>query len=271
MSRAAGRVALAALRSVSQGPVLLDSRTANPRGALPPGRPGEQGLRSSFPLLVHPARLLPWLGGRVRSAATGAGTPNALARTVLGLGARVCPGGVSKRLAGSIQGGGARDSSRPRGSGLGELPSVIKECTDAAGLLKLVEEHGQSFNAIHLGAAWGSLARMRGAGGRGAEGVVVQRLQVLTKAKTPDLGARQVANIVHSIAKMHSRGRTGADDELAGKLLSRALATARDFVPQNVANLVWALATMGVKADARLLEAMQARATATAGDFNPQD
>jgi len=38
------------------------------------------------------------------------------------------------------------------------------------------------------------------------------------------------------------------------------------FTPQEVANLMWALATMGVKdPDAGPLEAMQGRATATAG------
>ncbi|KAJ1487994.1 hypothetical protein T484DRAFT_2019729 [Baffinella frigidus] len=62
-----------------------------------------------------------------------------------------------------------------------------------------------------------------------------------------------------------------ADARLLEAMQARATATAGDFNPQNVANLVLALATMGVTADARLLEAMQARATATAGDFNPQN
>ncbi|KAJ1464508.1 hypothetical protein T484DRAFT_1922940, partial [Baffinella frigidus] len=150
-----------------------------------------------------------------------------------------------------------------------------------------MELHGQSFNAIHVGAAWGSLARMRGAGGRGADGEIIQRLQALTRAKVPEMGARQVANILYAMAKMHARGRKVGDDDLEEELLARAVATAGDFNPQNVANLLWALATMGSKADARLLEwalatmgskadarlleAMQGRATATAGDFNPQN
>ena len=52
---------------------------------------------------------------------------------------------------------------------------------------------------------------------------------------------------------------------------ARATATAGDFYPQGVANLLWALATMGSKPDPRLLEAMQGQATATARDFNSQD
>jgi hypothetical protein len=62
-----------------------------------------------------------------------------------------------------------------------------------------------------------------------------------------------------------------ADPRLLEAMQARATATARDFIPQNVANFIWALATMGVKADPRLLEAMQARATATARDFKTQE
>jgi hypothetical protein len=52
---------------------------------------------------------------------------------------------------------------------------------------------------------------------------------------------------------------------------SRATLTAGEFKPQAVANLLWALATMGEKADQKLLEAMQSQATATAGEFTPQE
>jgi hypothetical protein len=61
------------------------------------------------------------------------------------------------------------------------------------------------------------------------------------------------------------------DAGLLETMQRRATATAGDFNPQNVANLMWALATMGVKPDAGLLEAMQRRARAMAGDFNPQN
>jgi hypothetical protein len=60
------------------------------------------------------------------------------------------------------------------------------------------------------------------------------------------------------------------DARLLEAMQGRATATAGDFKPQNVANLLWALATMGGKPDAHLLEAMQARATATAHHFKPQ-
>ncbi|KAJ1488009.1 hypothetical protein T484DRAFT_1784665 [Baffinella frigidus] len=62
-----------------------------------------------------------------------------------------------------------------------------------------------------------------------------------------------------------------ADARMLEAMQERSTATARDFIPQNVANLVLALAKMGVNADPRLLEAMLERATATAGDFNTQD
>ena len=51
----------------------------------------------------------------------------------------------------------------------------------------------------------------------------------------------------------------------------RATALAGEFNPQDVANTVWALATMGVTPEAGLLRAMQGRATAVAGEFTPQD
>ena len=263
MSRGAGRAVLAGLRAVC--PAWPEGRAVTPRGALPPGRQ-DNGLRSWSPRLVQPAPLLlllPLGGGRLRSVAAGAGTHGAPGRTVLGLDARVCRGDVSRRLAGSRAGGG-------RGIPTKELTALIKGCEDAAGLLTLVEEHGHGFDFIHVGAAWSSLARMRGAGARGAEDVV-KLLQVLTTANIQQMGARAVANIVHSMTTLHQSRKMVADDELVGKLMARALATARDFNPQGVANFVWALATMGTEADPRLLEAMQGRATATARDFNPQD
>ncbi|KAJ1475295.1 hypothetical protein T484DRAFT_2024586 [Baffinella frigidus] len=267
MSGAAGRLALAALRSASEGSV-LGIRAANPRGALLPGRAGGEqgnGLRPSFQLSVVPAQLPPWLslGGRARSASTRGGT-YALARTVFGLGARICQGGVSRRLTGSRGGG------RPPEIRQGQLMQEIKGCTDAGGLLLLLLLHGQSFDFIHIGAAWGSLAGMRGAGARGADGEVIQRLQALTRAKAPEMDVRGVSSVLYSMAKMYQRGRKVADDELEGELLARAVATAGDFDPQGVANLLWSLATMGSTPDPRLLEAMQGRATAMAGDFTPQ-
>jgi hypothetical protein len=61
------------------------------------------------------------------------------------------------------------------------------------------------------------------------------------------------------------------DQELLKAMQGRATATAGEFKPQNVANVMWALATMGEKMDRGLLKAMQGRATATAGEFKPQE
>jgi hypothetical protein len=62
-----------------------------------------------------------------------------------------------------------------------------------------------------------------------------------------------------------------ADRGLLEAMQRQATATAGEFKPQEVANVLWALATMGERADRGLLEAMQRRAVATAGDFNPQE
>ena len=60
------------------------------------------------------------------------------------------------------------------------------------------------------------------------------------------------------------------DRGLLEAMQRRAVATAGEFVPQAVSNVLWALATMGERADRGLLEAMQGRAAATAGAFDPQ-
>jgi hypothetical protein len=147
----------------------------------------------------------------------------------------------------------------------------ITRCKDARGLLGLLEQHGHSFNAIQVVAAWGTLAKMPSAGGRGDEVVVFQRLQVLTRAKMPAMGAREVANVARSMAKIYQSGGMGVDDALAGELQARAMATAGNCFPQQVAMLMSAIAKMGITPDAGLVEAMQGRATATAGKFQVED
>jgi hypothetical protein len=62
-----------------------------------------------------------------------------------------------------------------------------------------------------------------------------------------------------------------ADRKLLEAMQRRATATAGEFEPQNVAICLWALAKTGERADRGLLEAMQGRATATAGEFKPQE
>ncbi|KAJ1479168.1 hypothetical protein T484DRAFT_1815329 [Baffinella frigidus] len=199
-------------------------------------RPGEHcsGLRSAFALTVVPARRLPLLslGGGARSA--GARVADALALSAM------------------------------------ELDTLITQSRNARELMELVQQHGQKFTAINLSAAWGTVTGMQSARGGGDEGVVLQLLQVLTRAKMHEMGAREVANVAHSVASLKVSGRMGVDDELAGELQARATATAGEFEPQDVSMLMLALAKMYIRPDTGLLEAMQQRATATAGHFTPQ-
>jgi len=218
-----------------------------------------------------PAQRLPVLslGGGVRSVGARVGA-DALVLSAMGLGTRSGWGGVSRRLTDSrgkpSEGGGAASKDPER------LNLEITECRDARGLLGLVEQHGQSFNAVHVGAAWGTVASMPGEVGEGAEGVVLQRLQVLTRARMQEMGARELASVAHSMASLHGSGRMGFDDKLAGELQARATATARDFIPQQVSMLLSALAKMGIKnPDAGLVEAMQERARGAAGYFKPHE
>ena len=60
------------------------------------------------------------------------------------------------------------------------------------------------------------------------------------------------------------------DRGLLEAMQRRATATAGEFVPQGVANVLWALASTGERADRGLLKAMHRRAMATAGEFYPQ-
>ena len=212
----------------------------------------------------------PWLqlGGRAPAVAFGASTPDAVVRTVLG--ARIFLGGVARRLAGSRAGAGG-------GIKPGQLTTLIKGCSNPAGLKRLLEDHGQSFNFMHVGAAWSSLAKMlKGGGARGyaepADNEVIQLLQDPTRAAVNEMGARGVANVLHSMGQLHQSGGMVSGDELMGELLARALALAGDFIfiPMGIAHVMWALATMGITPDPRLLEAMQRQALARAADFEPR-
>ncbi|KAJ1482703.1 hypothetical protein T484DRAFT_1803215, partial [Baffinella frigidus] len=245
MGRSTARTA--ALRRGSKASV-VGSRAASPRGAVLRGR--------SFALMsTAVVQLMIWqLGGGACSPQPRLGT-DALAPTATGLGTRSGWGGVSIRFAGSGGGstggggmaskgpdgrlrGGGRESSRPPAINPRELTSWIKQCTDVGGLLELLERHGPSFNYIHVGAAWGTaVAKMRSGGGRGADGVVLQRLQVLTRATVQKMGTRQVSNVVYSMAKLNASGRMDVENELVAVLLRRAKVMVGDFNPQAVANL----------------------------------
>ena len=271
MLRFASRAAMAAPRTRSAAPVCA-SRAA-PRVNPPP-------FRSALALTpVMPAHLLRWLspGGRARPPGVAAG-----------LGAGGGQGGVSRGLAGSrggSTGGGGRGSNSPDGRQGGwrkgsvdskrnrprELTDRIEQCGDARELQEIVEEHGESFNDIHVTASWVALRKMRSVRGLRKEEALLQQLQDVTRQTVKMMRARPVSNVVHTMAKLHASRRMVVDDALAGELLNRAKNTAGSFTSRDITNLVWAVVTMGIKPDAGLLEAMQERAIATAEDFNHKD
>ncbi|KAJ1470971.1 hypothetical protein T484DRAFT_1916953, partial [Baffinella frigidus] len=153
-----------------------------------------------------------------------------------------------------------------------QLTGVIKDCREAGELARILQEQSGALDQIHVSAAWVCLARIgRGRGG-GEVGDVVGPLQEKTRGVLDQAGGRQIANVMHSMAKLHKwrRWLDATDRGLLEAMQRRATATVGEFKPQNVANMLWALATMGERADRGLLEAMQRRATATAGDFKPQ-
>ena len=185
----------------------------------------------------------------------------------MGLGKR--SGWHSRRLTGSSGGSsvwGGEASKDPQ-----ELFNEIVQCADVLGLLGLVQQHGQLFQAGHIDVAWGKVAEIPKGGDD--EKVVLQLLQVITREHMQDLGAPQISEIVHWMVLLHGTGRMGVADapELMGELQARATATVGDFEPMEVAMLIYGLSTMGIIPDAGLLEAIQGRAQATAGDFKPPD
>ena len=183
-----------------------------------------------------------------------------------------------------------------------EITNAIKQCTGTVGLLAAIKKHGENFNRIHVSAACTSATRVRG-----SRHEILKQLHVLVLAKMSELGAREVANVLHSTAKLHLSGWRSSRQLVEGLMLRatatadrlepqgastvmwalakmevtphpalleavqrRATATIRQFNPQGVSNVLWALATMGVRPDADLLAAMQRRATATATESTPQ-
>jgi hypothetical protein len=144
-------------------------------------------------------------------------------------------------------------------------------------LAQILHAQRKALNHIHVGAAWVCLARIgTGHGGGGGRDVVKavatlqDRTRVVLGVPTRLPQGRAIANSMHSMAKFHTMGMR-ADRGLLQAMQRRATATVGEFKPQEVSNVLWALATMGERADRGLLEAMQRRATATAGGFKPQD
>ena len=151
-----------------------------------------------------------------------------------------------------------------------QITAAIKDCRVCGDLARILQKQKLVLNYIHVSAAWVCVAKI--GGGRGGSDLleVVPSLQDRTRDVLKEMGGREVANALHSMAKLHKRGVT-ADPGLVVAMKSRATATAGQFIPQNVANLLWALATMGESAGRGLLAAMQRRAIATAGQFLPQN
>lgn len=182
-------------------------------------------------------------------------------------------------LSGAVAPGGEATSpprQTPIESGL--LASSIKQCTDMGGLQRVVEEHAPSFSTMHAAAVWRKLAKMNKSGAKGADDVVVEPLQVLTRALIPKMASQLVVQILHSLGEQHAQGQSvGTVAHAAptgvmlmrGELFSRAKETAGDLPPASIPNLMWAFSKMGLRPDRRLLSLIQARATATAVNLQP--
>ncbi|KAJ1476153.1 hypothetical protein T484DRAFT_1825843, partial [Baffinella frigidus] len=162
--------------------------------------------------------------------------------------------------------------NRARGGGSlnpGQLTNAIKGCRALGELAYILKEQVGAINHIHVSAAWGCLVRVgRSRGGEEMRGVV-EVLTHITRDVLGKMGGREIANVMHSMSKLQKMGAR-LDLGLLEAMQVRASATVGEFKPQEVSNFLWALATMGARADRELLEAMQRRATATVGGFEPQ-
>ncbi|KAJ1487825.1 hypothetical protein T484DRAFT_1888413 [Baffinella frigidus] len=172
--------------------------------------------------------------------------------------------------------GGGHRNVPPQGTPLGEgqptdrqVTAAFKNCRSLGELARILHEQGGALNDIHVSAAWGCLVRIGAGQGGGQFRDALAALQDRTMHVLGKAGGRAIANVIYSMAKLQQLGKK-ADRRLLQAMQRRATATAGKSNPQNVSNLLWGLATIGGRADRGLLEAMQRRATATAGEFNPQ-
>ncbi|KAJ1480488.1 hypothetical protein T484DRAFT_1810583, partial [Baffinella frigidus] len=145
-----------------------------------------------------------------------------------------------------------------------------KEGMELGKLARILRDHSSALDHTHLSAAWVCLARI--ASGRG--GAEVRGVFHLLEDRTWDVleqaGGRGLAPIMHSMARLYNMGlRTNAG--LLEAMQRRATATAGGFEPHDVVDVLWALATMGVRAERGLLEAVGARATATVGKYKSNE
>ena len=226
-------------------------------------------------------------GGRVRDdRGRGAGVPRDMNMARGGGADARFPGGGGRGRGGGGGGGGGTEERRGGGSGressgavgfrgagqtnARQLTSTIKNCRGLGELARILQEQRGALDHIHVSAAWVGLARIGAGRGGGDVGEAVLALQDRTRDVLGEAGGREVANMIHSMAKHHQKKERN-DQGLLEAMQRRATATAGEFKPQGIANVLWALATMGERTDRGLLEAMQKRATATAGEFKPQE
>ena len=181
-----------------------------------------------------------------------------------------------RAMGGATQGSGSGPEGGSRGrkttseNNARRLTGNIKNCRTLRDLSQILHEQRGALNHIHVSAAWVQLARIR-SGRRGGEvNDAVAALQDRTIDVLGQAGGREIANVMHSMAKLHEIG-VRPDRGLLEAMQRRAMATAGEFKPQEAAIMLWALASMGERVDRVLLEAMQKKATATAGEFNPQN
>ena len=143
-------------------------------------------------------------------------------------------------------------------------------------LMRLWEEHGDDFNAMHISAFWNRLGKLvRSSRAEQswlrARGAALSPVRERTLAMLPDLEARSLVNTAHGLASARLLASSPAWLQLWGSLdgAARAQCDRRQLTPQNLANLAWSFATArhGV---APLFEIIAAQSRPQIADFSPQ-
>ncbi|KAJ1481763.1 hypothetical protein T484DRAFT_1806194, partial [Baffinella frigidus] len=161
----------------------------------------------------------------------------------------------------------------------GQLAGTIKDCSDLGELARILQEQRGALDHLDVSAAWECLVRTGSGPGEGDinNHIIVGSMQEMTRDVLDQMDGGGVAKVMHSVAQLYKSTcfnatmGGGLDRGLLEAMQRRATALAGEFNPQDVANVLWALVTMGEAADPGLLEAMQRRATATAGEFEPRN
>ncbi|KAJ1472597.1 hypothetical protein T484DRAFT_1839704, partial [Baffinella frigidus] len=107
----------------------------------------------------------------------------------------------------------------------GQLTNAIKDCRALGELARILRAQRVSLDHIHVSAAWVCLARMATGRGGGEVGGVVAALQDRTRDVLGQINGRGVANVLHSMSKLHQKGER-ADRGLLEAMQRRATATA---------------------------------------------